>query len=318
MKSIRIAIGGLLAACALGALAAPEAKTVTGLIETQNLVAAGTATSRSCVQADFEGMAAGSVGVEGTFTGALSLQRTARGSVWETLSASSTFTNAAGTATATIGSGTTGTFTLSGVTGYKAIRVCGLAAMSGSAVVTIHASPSGGGGSSSGGGGAVTVADGADSALGATTDAAATAGSTGTLSAKLRLATSQLDTIATEVAKIDDANTQLPSALGPQTPANSLATFNAAATGAQTSVNDTAADTTCLAANAARKGATVANDSSSTLYLLLANAVSSATAYTVRMAQNDYYEVPYSYTGVIKCIWSADSTGAARVTEITN
>lgn len=164
----------------------------------------------------------------------------------------------------------------------------------------------------------ITAEQAIQAGVGATTDAAVAAGAAGSLNAKTRLQTTLLDTIATEVAKIDDANTQLPAALGPQTPANSLATFNAAATGAQTSVNDTNADTTCLAANAARKGATVANDSSSTLYLLLANAVSSATAYTVRMAQNDYYEVPYSYTGVIKCIWSADSTGAARVTEITN
>jgi len=52
---------------------------------------------------------------------------------------------------------------------------------------------SGGGG----GGTAVTVADGADVAEGATTDAAATAGSTGTLSAKLRLMTTQLASIIT-------------------------------------------------------------------------------------------------------------------------
>ncbi len=44
---------------------------------------------------------------------------------------------------------------------------------------------------------AVTVADGADVAEGATTDAAATQGGSGTVSAKLRLMTSQLNTIAT-------------------------------------------------------------------------------------------------------------------------
>ncbi|MEW6303505.1 MAG: hypothetical protein AB1705_08550 [Verrucomicrobiota bacterium] len=57
----------------------------------------------------------------------------------------------------------------------------------------------------SSGGGAVTIADGADSALGATTDAAATAGSTGTVSAKMRLQTSQLDSIKTAVETIDNA-----------------------------------------------------------------------------------------------------------------
>lgn len=51
--------------------------------------------------------------------------------------------------------------------------------------------------SGGGGGGAVTIADGADVTQGAIADAAATAGSTGTLSAKLRLMTTQLGTINT-------------------------------------------------------------------------------------------------------------------------
>lgn len=54
-----------------------------------------------------------------------------------------------------------------------------------------------GGSGSGGGGGAVTIADGADVAEGATTDAAATAGGTGSLSAKMRLMTTQLGTINT-------------------------------------------------------------------------------------------------------------------------
>lgn len=47
------------------------------------------------------------------------------------------------------------------------------------------------------GGGAITVADGADVTQGAIADAASTAGGTGTLSAKLRLMTTQLGTINT-------------------------------------------------------------------------------------------------------------------------
>lgn len=50
--------------------------------------------------------------------------------------------------------------------------------------------------SSGGGGGAVTIADGADVTQGAIADAAATQGGTGTISAKLRLMTSQLNTIS--------------------------------------------------------------------------------------------------------------------------
>lgn len=57
-----------------------------------------------------------------------------------------------------------------------------------------------GGGGGGSGGGAVTIADGADATQGAIADAAATAGGTGTVAAKLRLMSSQLDTIASSVA----------------------------------------------------------------------------------------------------------------------
>lgn len=53
------------------------------------------------------------------------------------------------------------------------------------------------GAASGGGGGAATIADGADITQGAIADAAATAGSTGTLSAKLRFITTQLATLNT-------------------------------------------------------------------------------------------------------------------------
>lgn len=58
----------------------------------------------------------------------------------------------------------------------------------------LQGAPDGGGSSSGGGGGggAVTIADGADVAEGAIADAAATAGGTGTISAKLRRLTAQL------------------------------------------------------------------------------------------------------------------------------
>jgi len=77
-----------------------------------------------------------------------------------------------------------------------------------------------------GGGSAVTIADGADVAEGATTDAAATQGSTGTVSAKLRTVTSQLNTIA--VTGIPVTSTPGVGATG------SAATANAQQTGALT------------------------------------------------------------------------------------
>ena len=83
-------------------------------------------------------------------------------------------------------------------------------------------------------------------------------------------------------------------------------------------VADSATSTTILASNANRLGATVFNDSSSTLYLLLGSGAASTTNYTVQLAQNDYYEVPCGYTGQLTGIWATDpNNGAARVTELT-
>jgi hypothetical protein len=91
---------------------------------------------------------------------------------------------------------------------------------------------------------------------------------------------------------------------------------NYAGTGTQSSVSGAASDTTILAANTSRRGATVYNDSTAILYILLANATSSATVFTVKVAAGGYYEAPYGYTGIIKGIW-ASATGSARVTELT-
>lgn len=88
------------------------------------------------------------------------------------------------------------------------------------------------------------------------------------------------------------------------------------ATGTQSNVAASASDVTVLASNANRLGATVFNDSTAILYLLLANATSSATVHTHQVGAGGYYEVPFGYTGVIKGIW-ASATGSARVTELT-
>lgn len=81
-----------------------------------------------------------------------------------------------------------------------------LAAITGSSTTTLYITQGAGqtacsfggvGAASGGGGGAATIADGADVTQGAIADAAATAGSTGTLSAKLRLMTTQLATLNT-------------------------------------------------------------------------------------------------------------------------
>jgi hypothetical protein len=87
------------------------------------------------------------------------------------------------------------------------------------------------------------------------------------------------------------------------------------------SVNDTNASTTLLAANTSRKGASIFNDSTEVLYVALGNVTASSTNFTVKLAAGAYYELPVCaggvYTGIIKGIWANDSTGAARVTEMT-
>lgn len=90
-----------------------------------------------------------------------------------------------------------------------------------------------------------------------------------------------------------------------------------AATSAVTSVSDTASSTTLLAANANRLGATVYNDSTVALYLKL-GATASLTSFTVKMAADSYFEVPFSYTGIIDGIWASDTGGGtARISELS-
>lgn len=91
---------------------------------------------------------------------------------------------------------------------------------------------------------------------------------------------------------------------------------NSSVTGTQTSVASSATDVTILASNVNRLGATVFNDSTQILYLLLASGTSSNTNYTVQLTTLTYYEVPFGYTGVIKGLW-ASANGNARVTELT-
>lgn len=83
---------------------------------------------------------------------------------------------------------------------------------------------------------------------------------------------------------------------------------------AVTSVSDTVVSTTLIAANTSRKKVRIYNNSSSTLYVK-EGTTASATDFTVALYQDDYFET--TYTGRIDGIWSADSTGAALITEET-
>lgn len=85
-------------------------------------------------------------------------------------------------------------------------------------------------------------------------------------------------------------------------------------------VASSASSVTLLAANALRKGATIVNDSTAILFVKFGS-TASTTSFTVELparsaTASSYYEVPFSYSGVITGIW-ASATGSARVTEIT-
>ncbi|KPM56273.1 hypothetical protein CcI49_03305 [Frankia sp. CcI49] len=90
----------------------------------------------------------------------------------------------------------------------------------------------------------------------------------------------------------------------------------AASTGTHTNVAASASAVTVLAANTARIGAAITNESTATLYLRVGAGTVTATSYTVALGPGDYYELPARYTGIVSGIWSA-ADGAARVAEWT-
>lgn len=83
------------------------------------------------------------------------------------------------------------------------------------------------------------------------------------------------------------------------------------------SVNDTASSTTLLAANVNRRLAVIVNDSTSVLYVLYGSGTASATNFSYRLEQNDTLVIDDGWFGQINGIWSADASGAARITELT-
>lgn len=135
------------------AYAQPSLNQVTGAITTQNLVAAGDCTPGSCVEIDVTGIASVTVQTKGTYTGALSAQVTTNRKDWVTecsSSCTSTFTRrTTGVATATITSGQEDIYQVQFANGAKRLRITGLAAVTGTANITIQPSNVGAGSSSS-------------------------------------------------------------------------------------------------------------------------------------------------------------------------
>lgn len=75
---------------------------------------------------------------------------------------------------------------------------------------------------------------------------------------------------------------------------------------------------TILAANDSRLHGMVFNDSTAVLYLLWGPGPASSTNYSVKMAPNDFYELPRvnPFVGPLTGVWSS-ATGSAHVTEGT-
>lgn len=119
---------------------------------------------------------------------------------------------------------------------------------------------------------------------------------------------------------------ELPAALGPQATSASLSivpatgavfnvTANVSTTGTITSVPLAIASTTALAANSARKGFIIYNDSLAMVFLAFA-ATASTTAFSTKIQAGAEYEPGEDYTGIITFVASA-AVGNLRVTEFT-
>lgn len=86
---------------------------------------------------------------------------------------------------------------------------------------------------------------------------------------------------------------------------------------ALSNVNDANSNTTLLSANADRRGVAIFNDSTEALYVKFGT-TASTTSFTVKILAGGFYEMPEPiYVGQIDGIWSANGSGAARITELT-
>lgn len=82
----------------------------------------------------------------------------------------------------------------------------------------------------------------------------------------------------------------------------------------QTPVAATTASATYIASNANRIGATIFNDTAVVLYVSLNGVAASATNCLVQVAPGGYYEIPFGFTGDVRCVL-ASGTGTVRVAE---
>jgi hypothetical protein len=83
-------------------------------------------------------------------------------------------------------------------------------------------------------------------------------------------------------------------------------------------VASAAASTSLLAANSKRKGGSVFNTDANALCIRMdGGTATTTTGFNVRLTQNQYFEIPFGYTGAITGIWEVDGAGAANIAEYT-
>lgn len=113
------------------------------------------------------------------------------------------------------------------------------------------------------------------------------------------------------------ANVRISPGGGPFVPVVSVGNLYSGTGGATTVASTVTANTTLLAANSARIGATIFNESASAaMTVLLGAGTQSATVYTVKIAPGGYYELPFRFTGRVSGQWAA-AVGNARITEFS-
>jgi len=72
---------------------------------------------------------------------------------------------------------------------------------------------------------------------------------------------------------------------------------------------------TIATASTGRLGCTIFNSGPGNLHVMLGTATASTSAFTAKLSSEDYYEVPFNYTGLIGGIFA--TAGTARVTEVS-
>lgn len=94
-----------------------------------------------------------------------------------------------------------------------------------------------------------------------------------------------------------------------------IVTTQKAASSSITPISASASNTQLLAANASRLGASIYNGADQTMYVALGNTLTTES-YSVKVAVDQYYEVPFGYTGVLYAVWDSGPEGYAQVTEV--